>query len=166
MKPKLYVKGMNKRYFGKFIFLQWMIYGGLQALFIFFLTAFSFEKRSLNPSGQTASFWVVGMIIYGSIVMLVNFEILYQTNTHSVFSLALVFGSIALYYGIYVIENYLDFVPVLRGTFYYLWATTQYYFVLFFLIVTQWMMRMSIRWTRKAVKNFKRKRQAITQVQH
>lgn len=63
------------------------------------------------------------MIIYGSIVMLVNFELLYVTNSHSIFSFILIFGSIALYYGVYAIENYLEFVPVLRGTFYYLWAT-------------------------------------------
>jgi hypothetical protein len=37
----------------------------------------SFEMRSCNLNGQTASFWIIGMIIYCYVVILVNFEVGY-----------------------------------------------------------------------------------------
>jgi len=37
----------------------------------------SFEIKSCNYHGQTASFWIVGIIIYCYVVILVNFEVAY-----------------------------------------------------------------------------------------
>lgn len=47
----------------------------------------------------------MGMVIYCSIVVLVNVEILYETNNHNAMSIILFIGSIASFYVVYAIES-------------------------------------------------------------
>lgn len=46
----------------------------------------TFEITSASPNGQPASFWLVGIIVYGVVVIIANVEIMFQTNIHTVYS--------------------------------------------------------------------------------
>eukprot|EP00347_Sterkiella_histriomuscorum_P008769 403343827 len=142
--PKKYANGPAKRLFNKTIFWKWMLYATCKAVLIMFLLAWTFEN-SLNRKGQTSSFWVYGMIVYSIIVILVNVEILFQTNNHNFVSIIIFIGSIASFYAVYAVENTLDLVPTLQGTFFFIWISPQYYLVIIFMVLLQLFVQMTQR---------------------
>ena len=77
--PQLYYKdfGQLNKHFDETIFWRFVIQASGWSLFMVFLVGNSFEVRACNPDGQTASFWIIGMIIYCYVVIQVNFEVAY-----------------------------------------------------------------------------------------
>jgi hypothetical protein len=77
--PQLYYKdfGQLNKHFDETIFWRFVIQASGWSLFMVVLVGNSFEVRACNPDGQTASFWIIGMIIYCYVVIQVNFEVAY-----------------------------------------------------------------------------------------
>jgi phospholipid-transporting ATPase len=94
--PKYYIQGIYGKLFHIKIFWEWVINAFIQALVIFLISYYSF--RNCDSEGITYDFWVLGEFIYSIIVIIVNFKIVVDTNTHSIYSLTLNAASIALYF--------------------------------------------------------------------
>ena len=134
--PALYVNGPNNRLFNKAVFWRWMIYAIGQAALMVFLVTWTFSE-SVNTQGQSASFWVNGMMVYCCVVMLANMEVLFQSNNYNWVTFFLNFGSSATFFIVYAVESELSIIPTLWGTFFYFWVTPTFYLILIFLIITQ-----------------------------
>ena len=94
--PKYYIQGIYGKLFHIKIFWEWIINSFIQAVILFLLSYCSF--RNNDSEGITYDFWVIGEFIYSTIVIIVNFKIIVDTNTHSIYSLIFNFASIALYF--------------------------------------------------------------------
>lgn len=77
--PALYYRGIGQsnKLFDRTTFWRFIIQAAGWSLFMVVLVGNSFETGSINPEGQTGSFWIVGMIIYCYVVIQVNFEVAY-----------------------------------------------------------------------------------------
>ena len=77
--PALYYKdiGQKNKLFDRTTFWMFIMQAAGWSLFMVVLVGNSFETGSINPEGQTGSFWIVGMIIYCYVVIQVNFEVAY-----------------------------------------------------------------------------------------
>lgn len=154
--PALYYKdiGQNNKLFDKSMFWRYIIQASGWSFFMVVLVGKSFEMRSCNYHGLTASFWIIGMIIYCYVVILVNFEVGYQTHRHCWLSITLQLGSILLFFTMYYFQNLLEEIPVFVGTFWYIWSTPQFYFCLLVLILGQYLCHMILNFLRELFDSF------------
>ena len=137
--PKLHYKdvGQLNLLFDRSTFWRYVIQAILQALFMVFMVAYCLEYRYINPLGHTPSFWVLGTIVYCYVVIQVNFEVAYQSSSHTVMSLLIQSLSALLFFLFYYGQNLIDWIPVLNGTFFYIWLTPPFFLCLFALLATQ-----------------------------
>jgi len=68
-----------------------------------FLIGMALEGTSIAPTGDTFSFWLLGVTVYYCVVVLSNVEVAYQTSSHTFASVILQLGSIALFIAMYAI---------------------------------------------------------------
>ena len=94
--PKYYIQGIYGKLFHIKIFWEWVINAFIQALVIFLISYYSF--RNCDSEGITYDFWVLGEFIYSIIVIIVNFKIVVDTNTHSIYSVTFNAATIASYF--------------------------------------------------------------------
>ena len=69
--PALYYRGVGQsnKLFDRITFWRFIMQAAAWSLFMVVLVANSFETGSINPEGQTGSFWIGGMIIYCYVVI-------------------------------------------------------------------------------------------------
>lgn len=140
-----------------------MIQGIIKALFLLFLISYTFEENAVNDDGNPASLWVTGCILYSSVVILCNMQLMFQSHLHMIWSLFIQTLSILSFFFIYYIENLFPRISELYGTFYYLWTTPQFYFLTTFVIIAIFLVqkiKQQIFMVRKKIQENKGKRRA------
>jgi len=103
-----------------------------EGLLLLFLIVYTFEVNAINQEGQPCSIWVTGAILYQSIVMICNLQLIFQSHIHTFWSVFLQFLSVISFFGVYYLLNLFQDVPELFATFYYLWSANQFYFLIIF----------------------------------
>jgi hypothetical protein len=64
-----------------------------------------------DHKGYPSSLFVTGTIVYGLVVIMANFKIVYSTHTHNFISIIINLFSIGSFFVIYYLENKMSFVP-------------------------------------------------------
>jgi phospholipid-transporting ATPase len=111
--PRKYQIGLKKECFGTKVFWFWLGYGAIQALSILFFCFYSIE---LNES----SFFKSGGVVLGAVVLIVNFQIVMQSNIFDWIGSLLLFLSVILYFfSLYLFNLHAYDSDDLLGTFKY-----------------------------------------------
>lgn len=103
--PEYYSLGLKNQIFTRSNFWLWIIVGVWQALLNCFSTYYIFT--CITSEEYTLDFWAAGMTVYGSAIIIANVKILLFSNTYSVMSVGIIFGSILFYYSNYVLESHI-----------------------------------------------------------
>lgn len=98
--PSLYSDGPNNKHFNYTVFWSWIFYGLCNACVILFPTVYTIEG-SVNSEGKSGGFWIMGMVIYSSIVILVTVEVLFRHSIYNLGCILFSFGSIGSFFVIY-----------------------------------------------------------------
>lgn len=88
--PSHYEIGIQNIWFGKYVFIWWIIYGLWQSLVLFFVSFVSYETNG-------GSFYLEGNFVYTGVVIVANIKILSDTSNHTFFSFLWILGSIFVY---------------------------------------------------------------------
>ena len=128
---RYYTQGIINKLFHNKRFWKWILYGIIQALFVYF---YSFITCKVVNDGYLHDLESQGSIAYSGVVLIVNIKILTTTNSHTFISLGLFLFSVlsyyfilwlmSLYYGFYNFDN-----------FRMLFTSCQFYLSTLFLIV-------------------------------
>ena len=128
---RYYTQGIINKLFHNKRFWKWILYGIIQALFVYF---YSFITCKVVNDGYVHDLGSQGSIAYSGVVLIVNIKILTTTNSHTFISLGLFLFSVlsyyfilwlmSLYYGFYNFDN-----------FRMLFTSCQFYLSTLFLIV-------------------------------
>jgi phospholipid-transporting ATPase len=102
--PRYYIQGVVNKLFHTVRFWKWVLYGMMQGCIIFLFCYYCNE--AILPQGRTQDLFSVGSMVYGAIVLIVNFKILFSTNTHSIISFSLFILSVASYYVVVFLMSY------------------------------------------------------------
>lgn len=119
--PQLYRIGPENRSFSKKRFWFYIFYGSVMGLFILVVVEYTFEKESLDPYGLPASLWIVGIIIYSQVVIMVNVQIAFKTNLHTVWSALIQIFSVGSFFLVYWITSTTEQSMQLQHTFGRIW---------------------------------------------
>eukprot|EP00347_Sterkiella_histriomuscorum_P005770 403355333 len=147
-----YKLGMKGKLFGSVHFWRFVVFAFLQSLFILFVVCYTLEEESVNPNGHPASLWMIGMIIYCCIIFAVNFEIIYNTYSHTLISIGCIILSIGSYFAFYKVQDTIKLMPELNGTFFFLWKTPTFTFIIIFIMFFQLIIQTIITWLSKLQK--------------
>ncbi|CDW88026.1 phospholipid-translocating p-type flippase family [Stylonychia lemnae] len=159
--PKAYLKGPQRRHLNQPIFWRYIIQAFLQSCLIMFLAFYTFDY-TVNPKGLSASIFLVGQLIFCSLIFFSNFEILFQFKTHDYVSTGLLLFSILSFFLIFKIQDTSNSSPDMNGTFFWVWKTPVFYLTLIFVSFTQYVIQVifefayeQIRYNRKQTVNIK-----------
>lgn len=114
--------------------------------------------------GQPSSLWVTGTHIYGMVVIIVNIKVMYSTNSHTIFSLLVIWGSIASFYVMVYIESRLPFIKYMYGLFNYAMRIPAFYFIFFFFLLVTSFTEKLLHWTNMYITQNKEKKQEIQEM--
>lgn len=104
--PSFYWIGPKDVLFNKLTFWIWIIYGVWQSLLLSLPIFFSLENSFVDEHhGYNFDFWASGMTVFGYVIVVANVKVLLISNTHSLLSLFLIFGSILFYYMTYGVAS-------------------------------------------------------------
>ena len=92
---RFYTQGIINKLFHSKRFWKWIIYGIIQALFVF---VYSFMTCKYIYDGHMHDLGSQGSVIYSGVILIVNIKILTTTNTHTFISLILFLLSVLSYY--------------------------------------------------------------------
>ena len=103
---RYYTQGIVGKLFHSSRFWKWIIYGILQASFIYIFSFYANESNG-NRSGNVNDLDASGSIAYSGVVVIVNLKILLTTCTHTVISVGLfVFSTGAYYLILYIMSRF------------------------------------------------------------
>ena len=103
---RYYTQGIVGKLFHSSRFWKWIIYGILQASFIYIFSFYANESNG-NRSGNVNDLDASGSIAYSGVVVIVNLKILLATCTHTVISVGLfVFSTGAYYLILYIMSRF------------------------------------------------------------
>lgn len=104
--PELfYYVGQKDKLFNKYVFWSWIFYGVWQSCLIVFPSFYGLSYFYSKGNGWDLGFWASGMTVFGFVIIVTNIKILLFSNTYSLMSLSIIFGSIFLYYITYAISS-------------------------------------------------------------
>jgi hypothetical protein len=103
--PKYYRVGLRVDPLSKRKFLAWCFYGALSSGWVFVI-------GFIPIGGNTGSFWLAGNFAYFGVVIVANIKVLTSTNNHSFFTFFFIFGSILLFFVVYLIESMIPQFPL------------------------------------------------------
>ena len=92
---RYYTQGIINKLFHNKRFWKWIIYGIIQAFFVFI---YSFMTCKYIYNGHLHDLGSKGSITYSGVILIVNIKILTTTNTHTVISFILFLFSVLSYY--------------------------------------------------------------------
>lgn len=133
--PHLYSIGPSNEFMTKKIFWRWIIYGTSQGVIMLYMILDSFENTISNKDGQTSSFWVIGILVYSSVTIIANVEVMFHSNQHTLYSFFLQIASILLFFFVYYIESETPSIDELFKTFHFVLATPIFYVLLVFIVI-------------------------------
>jgi hypothetical protein len=117
--------------------------GVWQGLIIFFVTFIPFEYSS-NIGGMGSSLWMEGTLCYAGVCVIVNFYILQCSHSHSIFSSFVIFGSILIFFLIFLIMGGMKSSD-LYGTFIPLLSQPEFWFIIIFLMAAFYLLNIMNR---------------------
>jgi phospholipid-transporting ATPase len=128
---RYYTQGIINKLFHNKRFWKWVLYGIIQALFIFI---YSLKTCIYISDGHLHSLESQGTIAYSGVVLIANIKILTTTSTHTVISFGLFIISVLSYYLIvFLMSFYYEFFNF--NTFTMMFNSFQFYLSTLYLIV-------------------------------
>eukprot|EP01017_Pseudomicrothorax_dubius_P030855 TRINITY_DN387_c0_g1_i14.p1 TRINITY_DN387_c0_g1~~TRINITY_DN387_c0_g1_i14.p1 ORF type:complete len:525 (+),score=144.03 TRINITY_DN387_c0_g1_i14:3-1577(+) len=144
--PSYYKQGMKDVLFNQKRYWGWVLYGFLQASAICFFCFNATEFNFSHKSGFTESYWLSGIFAFGAVIIISNFKILLFSNSHTIVSLVVNFGSSLLFVLFFLIFSQLEFSE-LFGLFSILHSMPNYFIGLIVLIGITTLIDMAVtRW--------------------
>ena len=102
--PTKYLIGMNSECYGRRVFVQWLLLAMWHASIIYMICLWSIDNVDTEMSnGMGIGFWFAGHIVYGSCVIVANWQILHKFNIHDGYNLipiSLMIIAFFLFFGI------------------------------------------------------------------
>ena len=89
---KYYKDSVSGIFFNKLIFWRSMIFGVMQSLFMFFIL-YTTTENALDDQGHTIHLFIFGNSLYVYVCILVNLELLTQSNIHNLLTIIIIFVS-------------------------------------------------------------------------
>ena len=128
---RYYTQGIINKLFHNKRFWKWVLYGIIQALFVYI---FSFITCDVASDGYLQDLGSQGSIAYSGVVLIVNIKILTTTNSHTFISVGFFLFSVLSYYFIlWLMSMYFGFDNF--NHFEMLFTSCQFYLSTIFLIV-------------------------------
>lgn len=132
--PKIYFIGQENCIFNYTNYFAWLLEGMVQATVITVITYFIMSEAAVNAKGQSTGFWLVGLVVYSSVILVVTFKLATHTRFWSIFLfLTIVLMSLGIYLIYMWISNY-ALSDNVEGTTYMAWTSAECYFVVIFCI--------------------------------
>lgn len=102
--PKLYKDGPKGTYFNFILFWRWIVLGIMQSLLVYYMGFLCFNWAP-SSDGRLGDVWLTGTFVYLAVVILSNTRILYDSNSHTWYSILIIFLSIGSFYVFFYLEN-------------------------------------------------------------
>lgn len=96
-KINYYLPGIKHQLFNKIVFWKWFFLGFLEAALLLLNSVYTISDNFVNDDGHNMNFWGLGFMVYGLVVVLVNFKVLIISFDHTFLSMFFNIGSILLY---------------------------------------------------------------------
>lgn len=79
-------------------YIAWMFEALIESIVIFFFTFYVISHLAVNSNGISADFWLTGVTIYSSVILVVTFKLATHTKFWSILLvLFIIFASLGLY---------------------------------------------------------------------
>ncbi|KAI8031983.1 putative phospholipid-transporting ATPase 8 [Camellia lanceoleosa] len=106
--PMLYQEGVQNILFSWPRIIGWMCNGFISSMIIFFFTSASTKRQAFRGDGQVVDFEVFGVMMYTSVVWVVNCQMALSINYFTWIQHFFIWGSIAFWYAFLVIDGSLS----------------------------------------------------------
>ena len=103
--PKLMRPSVKGEYFSNTIFWKWLVYGIFQSLVVFYIGFVTFNWSPNPTTGKIGDIWLSGSFIYAAIVIFANTRVLFDSHSHTGWSLVILFLSVASFFFVFWFEN-------------------------------------------------------------
>jgi hypothetical protein len=94
---KYYDIGMYGKLFNRTVFWLWFLSSTVQSLIVTYFCIYSIEENFAGVNGQPLTFWTIGVMILGMVVMISNFKVMIISTEYSLGSMMITGLSIFLY---------------------------------------------------------------------
>ena len=102
--PKYYIQGIYKKLFHLKRFIKFIAMGFLEALIIFIISNFWFNKG--NSDGTTNDFYAIASVAYAAVVFVSNLKAVLDTSIHEIVSISCVaFGIISYFLSCFIYSS-------------------------------------------------------------
>ena len=102
--PKLYKDGPKGVFFNFVLFWRWIVLGISQSILVYYLGFIVFNWAP-GSHGRLGDIWLTGTYVYLAVVILSNTRILYDSNSHTYYSVIIIMLSIGSFYVFFYLEN-------------------------------------------------------------
>lgn len=148
-KPILYKVGIQNKFFSRFVFWRWVVYGIWQGYLLMYI-CFTSLNRNSDTKGMFGSFDLEGTFAFLMVVLVVNVKILMSTHLYTFWSFFFSIGSTLLAFLAWFLLN-LYLPDQVFGTFVHLWQFSSFYFGLFFIASGIIMVDIGLNWAQRAI---------------
>lgn len=137
--PILYREGIRNEHFNIKVFSQWLFFTLLQSVLLLVVTfsAMRFAPDVLGGGGKTPDIWLVGTLLYGGIVAVVNCKVLQDSHSHTGMSIVINVLSTLTFFGVFSILDLFKH-DQLYAQFDEIWQYPQFIGVYCFMLLFMW----------------------------
>ena len=115
--PLLYSIGQNSECYSMKLLVLTLVKGIFHALLITMFVFVSLNGVAITEEGYNGSLWFSGTLLYAIVVIIANMWIFQRTNSHTVVSFILIYGSFMIFFLWWWFENLYPAFPELYGIF-------------------------------------------------
>ena len=103
--PKLMRPSVRGEYFSNMQFWRWIVYGIFQSIIVYYIGFITFNWTPNPSTGKIGDIWLTGTFIYAAIVIFSNTRVLFDSYSHTPWSIIILLLSVLSFFFFFWLEN-------------------------------------------------------------